>query len=143
MTLNNIAILYKDTQRMKEAEQAYGEALAAYRKFAEANPDAYLPYVATTLNNLAILCLSAERIQEVETHAFEAEHILDPLWQENPELHGNQMARILWTRAQVCDASNEPTSEACALARRALAAAYDPALKQAIQQLIDRLCRVP
>jgi len=27
--------------------------------------------------------------------------------------------------------------------RRALAAAYDPALKQAIQQLIDRLCRVP
>ena len=43
MTLNNLANLYSATQRMKEAEQAYAEALAIRRKLAEANPDAYLP----------------------------------------------------------------------------------------------------
>jgi tetratricopeptide (TPR) repeat protein len=139
-TLNNLANLYSDTQRMKEAGQAYGEALAIRRKLAEANPDTYLPYVATTLNNLANLDHLTGRTQEAETHASEAERILEPLWQANPELHGNLMAKILWTRVLVSEASKKPAAEACALARRALAAAYDPALKQSIQQLIDRLC---
>jgi tetratricopeptide (TPR) repeat protein len=139
-TLKNIADLYSDTQRIQQAEQAYTEALAIRRNLAEANPDAYLPYVAMTLNNLADLYCLTGRTQEAETHAAEAEGILDPLWQANPELHGNLMARILGTRAEVCEASKKPAAEACTLARRALAAAYDPALKQAIQQHIDRHC---
>jgi tetratricopeptide (TPR) repeat protein len=138
MTLNNLAILYSANNRMDDAEKAYDEALDLYRKLARANPDAYLPDVAMTLNNLANFYLSADRIQEAEKHATEAERILDPLWQANPELHGNLMARILWNRALIAEASRQP-SEACALARRALAAAYDPVLKQSIQKLIDRL----
>ena len=55
MTLNNLAVLYRATQRMQQAERAYDEALAIQRRLAEANPDAYLPDVALTLNNLAIL----------------------------------------------------------------------------------------
>jgi tetratricopeptide (TPR) repeat protein len=137
-TLNNLAILYSVNNRMDDAEKAYDEALDLYRKLARANPDAYLPDVAMTLNNLANFYLSADRIQEAEKHATEAERILDPLWQANPELHGNLMARILWNRALIAEASRQP-SEACALARRALAAAYDPVLKQSIQKLIDRL----
>src|SRR5439155_691694 len=54
-TLNNLAVLYRATQRMKEAETAYQEALSIRRRLAEANPDAYLPNVAMTLNNLANL----------------------------------------------------------------------------------------
>jgi tetratricopeptide (TPR) repeat protein len=42
-TLNNLAILYRDTQRMKEAEAAFQEALDTYRQLAKANPDAYQP----------------------------------------------------------------------------------------------------
>ena len=64
--------------------------------------------------------------------------MLDPLWQANPKVHANLMARILWTRALVREAAKEP-AEACATARRALAAAWDPSLKESIQQLIDRL----
>ena len=139
-TLNNITALYRATQRLQKAEEAYGEVLAIHRKLAEANPDAYLPDVATTLNNLAHFDHSAGRTQEAETNASESERIIDPLWQANPELHGNRMARILFTRAEACEATKQPAAEACALARRALAAAYDPALKQSIQQLIDRLC---
>ena len=54
-TLNNLAILYSDTQRHVEAEKAYQEALELRRKLARANPAAYEPDMATTLNNLAIL----------------------------------------------------------------------------------------
>jgi tetratricopeptide (TPR) repeat protein len=137
-TLNNLANLYTVTERMNSAEQAYAEALAIRRKLADANPDAYLPEVAITLNNLANLFLSMERIPEAETHAAESEGILEPLWQANPELQGDQMAKTLWTRTRICAASQKP-AEAVVFAHRALAAAYDPALKQSIQQLIDRL----
>jgi tetratricopeptide (TPR) repeat protein len=140
MTLNNLGGLYGATQRLHNAERAYSEALAIRCKLAQANPDAFLPDVASTQNNLANLYFSTGRIQEATTHASEAERILEPLWQANLELHGNQMAKILLMRALIFVAAQKPAAEACALARRALAAAYDPALKQSIQQLIDRLC---
>ena len=66
MTLNNLAILYRDTQRLQEAEEAYQEALMTYRQLAKANAAAYLPNVATILNNLAILYRQTQRLQEAE-----------------------------------------------------------------------------
>jgi tetratricopeptide (TPR) repeat protein len=138
-TLNNLAVLYGNTQRIKEAEQAYAEALTIRRKLAEANPDAYLPYVAIALNNLAYFHYSGGRLGEAGAQASKAEEILDPLWRANPELHGNLMAKTLWTRALISEASKRPVAEACALARRAFAAAYDPGVKESIQLLIDRL----
>jgi hypothetical protein len=77
-------------------------------------------------------------MQEAEQACSEAERILGPLWRANPELHGNQMARILRTRALLYEERGEP-GEACALARRGLVAAYDPDVRQSIQQIIDRL----
>lgn len=53
MVLNNLGILYSDTQRLAEAEKAYQEAVQAYRELAQQNPAAYLPYLAKILNNLA------------------------------------------------------------------------------------------
>ncbi|MCL2661455.1 MAG: tetratricopeptide repeat protein, partial [Acidobacteriaceae bacterium] len=51
--LNNLAILYSDTNRMEKAESAYDEALKIRRELAESSPDVYRPDVASTLNNLA------------------------------------------------------------------------------------------
>ena len=59
MTLNNLGLLYRQTQRLKEVEEASQEALTIRRRLAQANPPAYLPNVATTLNNLA--CSIARR----------------------------------------------------------------------------------
>jgi tetratricopeptide (TPR) repeat protein len=137
-TLNNLGLLYSDTQRMKEAGKAYDEALKIRRKLAEVNPDAYLRYVANTLNNLAVLCFSMEQMPQAETRIAEAESILQPLWQVNPELHGNNLARILSMRVLICEASHKPAAETLAYGRRALAAAYDPTIKQSIHQLIGR-----
>ena len=72
MTLNNLAILYGDIQRLQEAEEAYQEALMTYRQLAKANAVAYLPNVATTLNNLAILYGDIQRLQEAEEAYQEA-----------------------------------------------------------------------
>jgi hypothetical protein len=139
MTLTNLAILYGDTQRPQKADNAFGAALAIYRSLSAANPDAFLPLVATTLNNLASFEHLAGRTQEAEAHASEAEKLLEPQWKANHELHGNLMARILATRALIAYTSQQPTS-ACAFARRAVTAAYDPILKQRIQKDIDRFC---
>ena len=51
---------------MKEAEEAFAEALEIRRKLAEANPDAYLPYVASTLNNLANLYRATQRMKDAD-----------------------------------------------------------------------------
>ncbi|WP_420798471.1 tetratricopeptide repeat protein [Paraburkholderia hospita] len=53
--LNERGVLYKDTQRLTEAESAFREALDIYRNLAEANPSVYGPDVTLTLNNLAAL----------------------------------------------------------------------------------------
>jgi tetratricopeptide (TPR) repeat protein len=136
--LNNLAILYSDTQRMKESEQSYQEALTIRRRLAEANPEAYLPDVAVTLNNLANLYTATQRMKEAEDACDEARAILEPLWRQNPELHGNQLAKINLLAAIL--AGPERPKDACEFARQALAAAYDPELKESAQQLIDQFC---
>ncbi len=60
-TLNNLAVLHYDTQRLDLAEKEHTEALDIYRCLAERNPDAYESDVADTLNYLAILHSSTQR----------------------------------------------------------------------------------
>ncbi|MGA2206286.1 MAG: tetratricopeptide repeat protein, partial [Terracidiphilus sp.] len=94
-TLNNLAILYRNTQRMKEAEQAYAEALATYRKLAEANPDAYLPDVGMTLNNLANLYSNTQRMKEAEQAYAEALALRRKLAEANPDAYLPDVAMTL------------------------------------------------
>src|SRR6202521_5742818 len=70
--LNNLAILYSDTQRPGEAEKAYDEALGIYRELAKRNPEVYRPVVAVTLNNLANLYRATQRPGEAEKAINEA-----------------------------------------------------------------------
>ena len=141
MTLNNLAILYRDTQRMKAAEEAYQEALSIRRELAKANPEAYLPDVAVTLNNLAVLYRATQRMKAAEECCREAERLLEPLWRANPHVHGDQMARILWMHALLCELlPGGSGKDACAFAQCAFAAAYHPDIKQATQALIDQFC---
>jgi hypothetical protein len=44
------------------------EALSIYRRTAEANPEAFMPYVATTLNNLANLYSATHRLRLLHEH---------------------------------------------------------------------------
>src|SRR6516225_7483026 len=83
-TLNNLAVLYGDTQRLKEAEAAYQEALDIGRQLAKDNPAAYRPDVAQTLNNFAILYRQTQRLKEAEAAYQEALDIRRQLAKANP-----------------------------------------------------------
>jgi tetratricopeptide (TPR) repeat protein len=49
MTLNNLAVLYKDRNEFSQAQPLYEEALKIYRQLAQQNPQTYLPDMAMTL----------------------------------------------------------------------------------------------
>ncbi len=83
-TLNNLGNLYGDTQRLKESEQAFQEALQIRRELAKSNPTAYQPYVAQTLNNLGILYITTGRPKESAVVLEEALHIFQELATSNP-----------------------------------------------------------
>ncbi|MGA3134357.1 MAG: tetratricopeptide repeat protein [Terracidiphilus sp.] len=94
-TLNNLAVLYRATQHIEKAEQAYDEALATYRKLAKNNPEAYLPGVATTLNNLAIMYSETQRLREAEQAYDEALAIRRKLAAINPDAYRSDVAIAL------------------------------------------------
>jgi ABC-type uncharacterized transport system YnjBCD ATPase subunit len=77
-----------------------------------------------------------QRRQAAERACEEAEQILQPFWRANSEAHGDQMARILLLRALL--PGSEGDEEAQALLARALSAAFEPPLRAAIQEEIDR-----
>jgi tetratricopeptide (TPR) repeat protein len=94
-TLNNLAILYQDTNRYEPAEKHYLEALEIYRKLAQANPKAYLFYVATILKNLALLYRETNRYELAEKHYLEALDIYRKLAQANPKAYLSDVAGTL------------------------------------------------
>src|SRR5271168_2024752 len=82
--LNDLANLYKETQRIKEAKNDFKEALGIYRDLAIANPEAYTFYVAATLNNLANLFKNTQHMKEAENDYGEALGIYRDLTKANP-----------------------------------------------------------
>jgi tetratricopeptide (TPR) repeat protein len=95
VTLNNLGMLYQDTQRLKEAEASYQEALTTYRDLAKADPQAYSSYVATTLNNLGILYKDTQRLKEAEASLKEALTIRRDLAKTNPQTYSSDVALTL------------------------------------------------
>jgi len=93
--LNNLAVLYSDTQRLNDSEQAYQEALGTYRKLAQANSQAYLPYVAMTLNHLGNLYSDMQRLSDSEQAYREALGTYRKLAQANPQAYLPDIALTL------------------------------------------------
>ena len=68
--------------------------------------------------------------------ASEAERLLNPFWQGNRTLYGDQMARTLVTRSHISVSLGAPSREAQDLAQRALEAVQDSTIKEEIQSHI-------
>jgi hypothetical protein len=97
---------------------------------------AYLPDVAGALKSLGAIYRET-RLQEADEVSTEAEQILEPFWRANPEMHGDEMARISLLKALV---KERKLKEQCQLAllQRALAIAINPFLRETIQGVINR-----
>ena len=73
MTLNNLGTLLKTTNKLKQAQDYYEEALVIRQDLATQNPEAYKPDVAMTLNNLVILYLELKKKGDAEK-AYQGAH---------------------------------------------------------------------
>jgi hypothetical protein len=137
-TLNNLGILYRGTQRLKEAEAAYTECLTNYRQLAEENAAAYRPYVATTLNNLGIFYSATQRLKEAEAAIGESISIRRGLVQANRSAYADDLATSLLNMAVI--ASNEEDSRRCSLAQEAVEVALSTGLRQTATATQQRVC---
>jgi len=114
MTLNNLANLYRDTQRLGEAEQAYREALTIRRALAETNPAAYRPDVATTLNNLAVLYSDTQRLGEALAAAQEAVELYRALAAQRPDAFTPDLATSLGALGSILRQDERTIADAAA-----------------------------
>ena len=93
--LNSLALLYSKTNRLKEAEELYNEALKIRKTLSKKNPAEYNPAFAKTLNNLAILYYKTNRLQEAEESYSEALKIRRALVKINPDAYKSGFAKTL------------------------------------------------
>ena len=107
--LNNLGNLHRDQNRMEEARKAYEEALGIRRQLTRANPDTYLPYVATTLNNLGSLHRDQNRMEEARKAYEEALGTYRQLARANPDTYLPYVARVLRSRGRMYAAMNQKT----------------------------------
>ncbi len=94
-TLNNLAILYENTNYYELAEKYFLEALDILRKLAKANPKAYEPDVVLTLNNLANLYNKTNRYDLAEKYYLEALEFYRKFAEVNPMAYELDVADTL------------------------------------------------
>ena len=145
-TLNNLAALHYNTQRLDLAEKEYIEALEIYHRLAQKNPEAFESDVARTLNNLALLHADTQRLDLAEKEYNEALEIQRRLAQKNPEAFESDVADTLYSLAslhkntQRFDLAIEELEEALAIYNRmAQYTDVDQERIEAIESLIKKL----
>lgn len=94
--LNSLGNLQNIQNDYKGAERSYQEALMIRRKLAAVNPDAYLPYVATSLNNLGLLQSDLNDHKGAEKSFQEALIIRRKLAAVNPDAYTPDLVRTLF-----------------------------------------------
>ena len=94
-TLTNMGVLYRETQRLEDAEAALNEALEIQRKLAKLNPHAYEADLAQTLNSLGLLYRRTQRLPDAEKTLNEALGIYRRLAKVKPAVFEGDEARTL------------------------------------------------
>jgi tetratricopeptide (TPR) repeat protein len=89
-TLNNLANLYRETQRFGEGESAYREALEIRRRLAEANPAVFGDRLAQNLIDLSLLYFKTKKNASACALLAEAEEVTrtDELKKRVVSFHG-------------------------------------------------------
>src|ERR1700686_892638 len=93
--LTNVGVLYRETQRLEDAEAALNEALEKRRQLAKLNPKAYEGDLAQTLNGLGLLYRRTQRLPDAEKNLNEALAIYRRLAKAKPTVYEADEARTL------------------------------------------------
>jgi hypothetical protein len=142
------AIRLANVGRREQALAATEEAVAIRRKLAEANPNAYLPELATALSNLSMFLSGLGRYDRALTPAEEAVAIYRRLAEDNPAAYlpnrGASLVNLSMSLSGLGrrDEALAPAEEAVAIYRRLAEAnpdAYLPEFATALNNLSNRL----
>jgi hypothetical protein len=139
-TLHNLGGLYRDTQRLRESEQVYQEALTIRRQLAQANPQAYSPGVAMTLHNLVILVLEQDNIMKAQTLIVEALTIRRALWKHHAGAYGNDLAESLAVEIMILHRKEEAVTLICERLHEMASVAQREDLKQWAKERTVKVC---
>ena len=88
----SLGVIYYNTQRFKESEKMYKDALYIYKRFVESNPQAYEPGLASCYNSLAVLYHITQRFTESEQMNKAALEIRNRLAEANPQAYEPDLA---------------------------------------------------
>ena len=89
---NNLAVLYSNTQRLKESEEMLKAAIQIYERLAKENQKAYGSNLAMLYNNLANLYSDTQQFKESEEMYKAAIQIRDRLAKENQKAYESDLA---------------------------------------------------
>ena len=90
--LNNLGIIYQNTQRYSESEQMYGMALDIKRRLVSMAPDEHEAGLAQMLNNMGVLYRKIGRNAESRKALTEALSIYEHLNKTTPQRYEKNMA---------------------------------------------------
>ncbi len=90
--LNNLANLYRLSNRHKEAEGILLQTLELRRQLAKANPDTHEPSIAIICNNLGLIYADLNCHEEAENYYLESLKIRRPLAKKNPKKYEPSLA---------------------------------------------------
>lgn len=144
-TLNDLANLYSETNRFKEAEDGYQQAISIYRSLAKTDPE-YEFYAETTLINLAFVYEQTHHPKEAEDDYKVALGIYRDLEKSDPVTYRHFIASALDHLALLCSHTQRVTEaedyykEALEIRRdlaKANPVAYQPDLAQTLNNLAN------
>lgn len=93
---NNLANLYRGTQRFTESEQMFKSSMEIYKRLAVPSPQVYESDLAMNYNNLGSLYCDTQRFAESELMYKSALEIYKRLVEENPHHYSQQQANCLF-----------------------------------------------
>jgi len=144
VSLNNLATLLVQTQRLPEAQEAIDESAKIARELAQAKPAAYEPDLVRILGNVSLVYDGGHRFKEAEQAAREGLEISRRLAEANPDAYLPDKAVILSLLGTVLkDEDRHEDAQAAyrsaieidrTLAKRD-AEVYEPMLAQQLNQL--------
>ncbi len=91
-TLNNMGLLYEQTQQIEQALACYLESHSIREQLSKENPEVFLPLVAQTKTNLGALYTATGRMNAGEEILSEALNILEELTAREPQKYLSAMA---------------------------------------------------
>ena len=96
-----LGVLYRDTNRMKQAEKEYLRSKEIREHLAEENPAAYLPDLATICNNLGILYSDTNRMEQAENMLLRVKSIYKQFAKNIPEKYMPKLSIVCGVLSEI------------------------------------------